>query len=214
MLTELFLIRHGETKWNKELVFRGRSDIPLNEKGLSQAEATGAYLQKVDFSSVYCSPLSRAKQTAEAICLERKVKPQPCAAFNDLSFGPWEGKTLKELTTLYPDAIKTWQNYPHRHYISGAETLSEARKRASAEMEKLAEVNLGKTIAIVSHRVVLKLLLLEALNLGDEAFWKIQQDTCCINVLQYSDKDGFVVIKINETCHLENFAESFRQKDF
>lgn len=140
--------------------------------------------------------------------------PQPNSAFNDLSFGAWEGKSLKELATLYPEEIKIWQREPHRHSLPDAETLSEARQRAFAEMEKLAKTKTDKIIAIVSHRVILKLLLLGALNLGNEAFWKIKQDTCCINVLQYTAQNGFVVVKINETCHLQAFAESFRQKDF
>jgi phosphoserine phosphatase len=214
MLTELFLIRHGETKWNKESIFRGRSDIPLNESGLSQAGAAGAYLQDIDFAAVYCSPLTRARQTADAICLGRAINPQPIEEFNDLSFGPLEGKSLKELTSLYPEAINTWRTEPHRHHLTGAETLDQARMRASAEIEKLALANPGKIIAIVSHRVILKLLLLRALNLGNEAFWKIKQDTCCINVLQYSAQDGFIVVKINETCHLKPLAESVRQQDF
>lgn len=88
MQTAIFLIRHGETAWNSEGIFRGQSEIPLNERGLQQARATGEYLQAINFDAVFCSPLSRARQTAEALCLDRIIKPQPVYALIDISFGP------------------------------------------------------------------------------------------------------------------------------
>ncbi len=214
MITGIFLIRHGETKWNSEGVFRGRSDIPLNKNGLKQAKATGDYLQKIDFAAVYCSPLSRARQTAAALCLKRSIKPQLRDALTDISFGPWEGKRYDELASLYPEEIKTWREQPQRHNLSGAETLAEAGQRAFSEMKILAEANQGKIIALVSHRVILKLLILQAINLGSEAFWKIKQDTCCINMLEYNPESGFVIVRLNDTCHLKPITALFEQQDF
>lgn len=214
MQTGIVLVRHGETKWNSEGIFRGRSDIPLNERGLKQAEATGSYLQSFNFAAVYSSPLSRALQTAAAICRSRKIKPQPLAAFTDISFGPWEGQTYSSLETLYPEEIRTWREEPANHKLPGAETLDEAKLRAFTEMERLVQANRGKSIAIVSHRVVIKLLLLAAIGLGSEAFWKIKQDTCSINILEYSPTGEYIIVRLNETCHLQSLDQSFRQKDF
>jgi len=210
----LFLIRHGETAWNNEGIFRGQSDVPLNERGLQQAKATADYLKSVDFAAVYCSPLSRARQTADAICLDRVIKPAPVNAFTDISFGPWEGKSFSELETLYPEKIKTWRETPEKHKLPDAETLSEAMSRSFSIMGQLARENQGQSIAIVSHRVILKLLILAALRLDSKGFWKIKQDNCCINILEFDDKKGFVVAKINETCHLYHLTESYRQHDF
>ena len=210
----IFLIRHGETAWNNEGIFRGQSDIPLNERGLQQAKATSDYLQSVDFAAVYCSPLSRAMQTADAICMGRDIKPIPVPAFVDISFGPWEGKSFSELETLYPEAIKTWRETPEKHMLPGAETLSEAMSRSFKKMESLARVNKGQNIAIVSHRVILKLLILASLSLNSNRFWHIRQNTCCINMLEFEGDKGFVVVKINETCHLKTVIESSRQHDF
>lgn len=214
MHTEIFLVRHGETEWNSEGIFRGQSDIPLNHNGLKQAEATGSYLQKIDFAAVYCSPLSRARQTADAICLDRKITPTELKAFNDISFGPWEGKSYKELSSLHPEQMKIWQEHPHLHTLPGAETLDEVKHRAFSELERLAGKNRGKSVAIISHRVILKLLVLAALNLGSEAFWKIKQDTCCINIFEYTSDKGFIIVRVNETCHLQPLEETSKQKDF
>ena len=214
MNSRIFLIRHGETAWNNEGIFRGQSDIPLNERSLQQARATADYLRSVHFTAVYCSPLSRARQTADAICAAREVKPTPLDAFNDISFGPWEGKTFNELEKLYPEAIKTWREQPEKHKLPGAETLSEAMRRAYIKMEMLALANEGQNIAVVSHRVILKLLILAAFNSGSEGFWKIKQDTCCINILEFDNKLGFVTVKVNDTCHLRSLSESWQQHDF
>ncbi len=203
MKTGIVLIRHGETKWNKEEIFRGRTDIPLNKNGLAQAKATSDYLLKKKFAAIYSSPLSRARQTAEALCKNRNIKPQLRDAFIDLSFGPWEGKTISELTENYPEQIRIWQEQPHLLNLPDAETLAQARQRAYMELESLAEANQDNYIAIVSHRVILKLLLLAMLNLGNDAFWKIKQNTCCINLLEYSREKGFVIAKVNDTCHLQ-----------
>jgi len=212
--TGIILIRHGETEWNKEEIFRGRSDIPLNKNGLAQAAAMADSLKDLELKAVYCSPLSRARQTAEALCRGRNLKPQNREAFIDLSFGPWEGKSYKELARLQPEQIRLWQEQPHRHGLPGVEPLNDALERSFPEMEALAEANLGGNIAIVSHRVILKLLLLAAMNLGSESFWMIKQDPCCINMLEYHREKGFIIARINESCHLKPPAASFRKIDF
>lgn len=76
MNNKVVLIRHGETKWNREGIFRGHSDVPLNENGLIQAKATADYLKELKLDELHCSPLSRARQTAEAICRNRNIKPR------------------------------------------------------------------------------------------------------------------------------------------
>jgi broad specificity phosphatase PhoE len=202
MQTAIFLIRHGETAWNSEGIFRGQSDIPLNERGLQQARATGEYLQAIDFNAVFYSPLSRARQTADALCRDRIIKPQSVDAFIDISFGPWEGQAYSKLETHYPEAIRIWREEPEKHQLEGAETLEEAKARAFNKLLRLAEENSGKNIAIVTHRVILKLLLLAAVGLNSSAFWKVKQDTCCINLLEYSAAKSFIIVKLNETCHL------------
>jgi phosphoserine phosphatase len=214
MQTAIFLIRHGETAWNSEGIFRGQSDIPLNERGLQQARATGEYLQAIDFNAVFCSPLSRARQTAEALCRDRIITPQPVDAFIDISFGPWEGQTYSNLEALYPEAIRIWREEPENHQLEGAETLDEVKSRAFDELLRLARENSGKNIAIVTHRVVLKLLLLAAIGLDSSAFWKVKQDTCCINCLEYSTTKGFILVRLNETCHQQPYGKGYMQTDF
>lgn len=81
-------------------------------------------------------------------------------------------------------------------------------------MAILARDNKGQHIAIVSHRVILKLLVLASLGQDSKGFWKIKQDTCCINVLEFKEQSGFVLARLNETCHLNPLIEACRQRDF
>ena len=85
----ILLIRHGNTKFNKQKVFRGHNDIPLDDTGIIQAEKTGKFLSGIKINEIYCSPLSRAVQTAEKIAGLQKhpVKIIKEKGFLDLSFG-------------------------------------------------------------------------------------------------------------------------------
>ncbi|MDW7738646.1 MAG: histidine phosphatase family protein [Bacillota bacterium] len=214
MDTGIVLIRHGETVWNKEEIFRGRSDVPLNDHGLLQAAATAEMLIDLEFSAIYSSPLSRAMQTAEAICNSRDIKPQPREALTDMSFGPWEGKPYRELAKLYPEEIRKWRETPHQHDIPGIEPMKEVLERAFPEFERLAESNQGKIIGIVSHRVIIKLIILHVMNAGPESFWKIKMDPCSVHMIEYKRGQGFIIVRMNESCHLQHPASSFMHPDF
>ena len=88
---KLYMIRHGETAWNKERKLQGHSDIPLNENGCALAEATGKALANISFDYVFSSPLTRAVQTAELVLNERKLPIQTDERIKEIGFGEYEG---------------------------------------------------------------------------------------------------------------------------
>ena len=78
MTTELYLVRHGETDWNRQHRIQGLTDIPLNETGRAQARATGRLLSRRSFDGIYASPLDRAMETARIIADELGLPaPEP-----------------------------------------------------------------------------------------------------------------------------------------
>ena len=87
MMTTVYLVRHGQTAWNKEEIFRGRTDIPLDETGFKQAELVGEYFRETMIHAIFSSPLARAWQTAEKIARIRNLEVQTLQGIIDMSFG-------------------------------------------------------------------------------------------------------------------------------
>ncbi|MGI6097076.1 MAG: histidine phosphatase family protein [Dethiobacteria bacterium] len=208
---QVILIRHGETAWNQAQTFRGRKDIPLNAKGKEQAKKLADSLEGISLDGIYSSPLQRALQTAKPLAEKCNLNVVPMEAFNDLSFGEWEGLTRTEVEKRYPEAFRLWVESPQDYVCPGGESLEGARQRAKDGLDNLLQKHDGGTIAIVTHRVILKLLLLEALGLDNKKFWHLQQDNCALNVLKHDSRKGFTLVRFNETSHLHPLKEFLRR---
>jgi phosphoserine phosphatase len=201
-MTRIILARHGQTEWNRVERFRGRADVPLNETGLAQAEATGRRVAAEWIpSSVYSSPLSRAVKTAEAIARHFDLPVQVHLDLTDINYGEWQGLTPEEARQRWPVEIDAWYNRPHQARIPSGETLSDLRARAMQTVDELAARHAGETIVLVGHTVINRLILLGVLGLGNERFWRLKQDTCAINVFEAEESD-FTLVSLNDTCHL------------
>lgn len=212
-MTSVYLIRHGETAWNKEEIFRGRTNIPLDETGLRQAELAGEYLKDVEIHAIYSSPLARARETAERIAQFFNLKVQPLAGITDMSFGKWEGRPLKEIQIHDRELYRQWIEQPHLLKLPGGESLDEVRVRAMAGLGEVIRLNSGKTLVLVSHRVVNKVIICGILGIDNSHFWQIGQDPTAINLIQY--KNGkYILSFMNETCHLELLKEERVKVDF
>ena len=201
-MTRIFLVRHGTTDWNKEEIFRGRAECRLNETGKAEAQALAAYFAEVPIEAVYSSPLSRAVETARPTAEFKGHEIVPDPAFTDLDFGAWQGLPLKEAQAKYPDLYRLWRKQPGAVSFPGGENLAQVRSRAWEGLLRLAEDNPQRTILIVTHRVVTKVLICAALALEDSRFWQVKQDSTAINCLEYS-RGIFNIALINDTCHLK-----------
>lgn len=211
-VTTIILVRHGETAWNREHLFRGLKDIPLNDNGREQARRTAEALQDLPVRAVYSSPLSRALETAGAIARVNGLTPVVEPSFNDLSFGSWEGRLVEEVARECPAEFKMWRETPHRWKAPGGDSLLEVKERAWSRLGELAGIHEGETLLIVSHRVVLKLLLIAALEMGDHKFWLLDQSPCAISVLRKKGGD-YYLNKFNESCHLLTLPEAICRGD-
>ena len=143
-MTQIVLVRHGETEWNRVERFRGWADVSLNETGLTQAEATArriaAEWQPV---AVYSSPLSRAVKTAEAIARQFGLPVRTHRGLIDINYGQWQGLTPDEAREHWPEMVDAWYHSPETVQIPGGETLTDLRLRAvEAVRELAAEVGL------------------------------------------------------------------------
>lgn len=213
MSTKILIIRHGETDWNRSETFRGTYDIALNENGKKQARLVAQSLKNIKIDAAYTSPLSRAKETAGIVSKSHSISPIIHNAFIDMDYGEWTGKKDSEVIKLWPDEHAAWTTKPHTVKPPGGTTLEDIFKNSFAAMEDLAVKHNGETIAIFTHRVVNKLLLIGALALGLERFPFIIQGNCCINEIERI-QSGYLIKSINDVSHIKNAGINLLQIDF
>ena len=172
-MTEILLIRHGETAWNAVRKLQGHLDIPLNEEGLRQAKALAAHLQNEKLDAIISSDLQRAMQTAAAIADLQNTSLQINPQLRERCFGDFEGKLYSELPELYPEAYAQWRSrdpdfhFPAKNDGSGnrGESIREFHHRTTSCIQHYAQLYAGKRIALIAHGGVLECAWREATGL-------------------------------------------------
>jgi broad specificity phosphatase PhoE len=200
-MTEILLVRHGETQWNAEEIFRGRIDIGLNETGIKQAALLAEHLSHIKIEAVYSSPRKRALDTAEAIAVHHNLDVEIAPGLIDLDYGEWQGLSLQEVKDKYEKLYAEWAAHPDRFKVPGGEGLDDVRERAVNMVNTVIDKYKG-TVVLVSHRVVNKVLTCALLGLDNSHFWNIRQDNC--GSTAFSHENGrFILTKHNDTSYLE-----------
>jgi len=203
----LILVRHGETAWNKDEVFRGRFDVELNERGLEQARLTARALGALELAAVYSSPLSRAYETARQIAGRHELPVAVEPALTDIDYGILQGLSHQQVMSQYPEFYRLWVTAPHKVRFEEGENLDEVRTRALKAFERISGRHRGQNVVVVSHRAVNKVLLCALLGLDNSHFWSLRQDTCAINVVEADDQQGYIIRHLNDTSHIQPLAE-------
>lgn len=204
-MVEIILVRHGETEWNKNEVFRGRADVDLNETGLRQAELLGEYLSAEKIELIYSSPLQRAVKTASAIARFQKTEINTVTNLIDFDCGEWQGLTLEEVKEKYPELYQDWLDTPEQVRLPGGESLESVLNRAMPFVEgAVTRCGEGK-IALVSHRVVLKVIICALLGLGNSHYWNIRLDNGAVTRFTFDGKN-VILTAHNETSYLKALA--------
>jgi broad specificity phosphatase PhoE len=206
-MTEILLIRHGETEWNAAEIFRGRADIPLNKNGVRQAELLAEYLSDKKIDIIYASPLERARETAEIIAGRHGLEVKSAPDLIDINFGEWQGLSHQEVKDRYGELYGQWLDHPDRVTLPGGESLRQVRERAEGFVKRLVIEYEGKTAALVSHRVVNKVLICALLGLDEAHFWSIWQDTCGITTFSH-ESGQFIMTRHNDTSFLESLGQT------
>lgn len=209
---ELILVRHGQTQWNKEQIFRGSKDIELDKTGRKQAEALGERLKSRKIDAIYSSSLKRAMATAEAIARLQGLPVMVGPGLVDMSFGEWEGMAHQEVRQKYPKQYQVWRENPWKVKIPGASNIRDIQAQSMKAIRGLVEDNpLESTVVVVTHRVILKLILMKMLNMEPEGFWNIKLSSCGLTIVEWDEK-RFVLTCLNDTNHLDDL--NIKQIDF
>lgn len=164
-MTELILIRHGETAWNRERRMQGQTDTPLSDIGRAQAAAVGARLAQHPFDALYSSDLSRAYDTAAAISRAsgREIRREP--ALRERTFGIFEGLTYSEMAERYPALHERFSQREPDYAVPGGESPRQFYERSLACLNAIAQAHAGQCVVVVTHGLVLDTLHRAARNM-------------------------------------------------
>jgi broad specificity phosphatase PhoE len=213
MPTTILLIRHGETAWNREKIFRGVYDIPLNENGRAQASHLARALASRSIDVAYSSPLSRARETARIVLEPHGIQAAVHEGLKDFNYGKWTGLQDELVASKCPEEHACWTAEPHKVRPPDGDTLQEVFDRAFDALEEIAQKHDGQTAALFAHRVVNKLLVLGMLTLSLERFPFIRQDNCCLNEFEWTAK-SYIVINLNDVGHIRRAGTDLLKTDF
>ena len=131
MTTNILLIRHGETAWNREKVFRGLFDVPLNDNGRCQARLVANALKSVSINAAYTSPLSRSAETARIVLAPHGIEAVPHEGLRDFDYADWTGKTEAEVAKGWPHEHAAWISRPDSVRVPRGDSLQEVSEGRS-----------------------------------------------------------------------------------
>ena len=197
----VYLIRHGETAYNRDGLGLGRADANLTSFGERQVAALGARLATTAFDSIYASPLGRCLATASQVRCERDIPLLLRDELLELDVGETEGLAFPEMRERYGDFIKAWSG-PHgiEARMPGGESLRDLEARLTPFVEHLLESR-DEIVAVVSHNFVTRVLLTRLLGLELGMFRALSVDLASLTSITIRDKRT-VIRALNDCCHL------------
>ena len=199
----IYLVRHGETEWNRNHRFQGRNNQPLNKKGQEQARALALALKEVPITVIYSSPLVRAMETAGFVKdLHPTIPIIEERGLIEMELGDLDGMEAKTWAAQYPDMLKLWQEAPASVRMPGGENLQEVQQRAIEAIERITKKTVpGNTVLLSSHNFVNLTILCFAMDIPLDRFREVRQGTAALNILYKRGKRLSAEV-INDRTHL------------
>jgi hypothetical protein len=196
MKTTLLIVRHGQTNLNAQHRMDGQADTSLTQIGLDQIEKLSLFLSKYKIDCIYSSPLSRSSKTAEAI-IKRQNTPlsvNKINNFREIDCGDCTGLTHDEVIQKFPQLSMEWGKNTDPPFPNG-ESLRDVEARAIPIIEQILSVDAGKTILISGHGSLNVAIIGHYLQMPPAIRFKLRQDNCCLNILEFNDKKELVFVR-------------------
>jgi broad specificity phosphatase PhoE len=221
----LILIRHGATEWNLAGRYQGQTDVPLGELGRAQAESVARRLRDEPITAVFCSDLSRARETAQIILSGRSVPITPTRDLREMSWGAWEGLKGSEAAERYAFDWAAWCRDPvNERPTGGGESFGELAIRVAgfyrSMLDRLGSDGVGvankflyrtggqssgqdthETALVVSHGGLLRALLAQCFEIPLHLYWRFSIRPGSVTILDVYP-EGPIAEVIGETSHL------------
>lgn len=200
-MTEILLVRHGETLWNQQGRMQGQHDSPLTELGVRQARLLGRRLKDVPFTALYSSDLGRAYRTAQSIADETGHDIVADTRLRERHFGVFEGLTHGEIEVRYPEHYERFASRDPAFAMPGGESARDFHARCLACVQEIALRHAETSVVVVAHGLVLDALYRAALGmkLGEARGFPLLN--CSVNTFRYED-GCWKVVAVCDVAHL------------
>jgi probable phosphoglycerate mutase len=200
-MTELVLIRHGETDMNRELRFQGHVNVGLNAIGLEQARRLAARMAGEKADAVYASDLLRAQQTAHPIASQLALAPVAEAGLREQSFGRVDGMRVDDIKEQHPDAWEGWLRFEEDYCMPEGESTRQFHARVMESVYRIVATHPGQTLVLVTHGGVLDMIYRTARSLGLNGPRQSEIPNAGFNRIRVHD-DGISILDWADTRHL------------
>ncbi len=185
----IYLVRHGETHWNRRHRLQGIRDLPLNRVGLRQARGLAERFRRLPIGSIVTSPLLRARHTALEI---RGARPWAVVVEHDLreiDHGSWTGMTMAEIRERHAEELLVWRRDPERFQPRTGEPLQAVYRRSTRVLRRVLPLGRAQSVVMVSHGAVNALLLCSVFGLPIARLWDFPQPNGSVYVLASNGRE-------------------------
>lgn len=202
MTTRVYLVRHGATVLSAEDRFSGGTDVDLSDEGRWQVTCLAERLADDRIAAVYCSPMRRTVETAQILCSPFQLTPQPRDGLREIHHGRWETLRRSEVETLYPDEYAAWQEDPFTFAPQGGESGVMVMARALPVIREVVVSHAGQTVAVVSHKATIRLVLSSLLGFDARGYRdRLDQSPAGLNIVDFSDPVRARLMLFNDVSH-------------
>lgn len=199
-MTLLYIIRHGETDYNRDGRYQGQSDIRMNETGRNQAAAVARKMARLDLTAIYSSDLNRAQECARVIASGTPVALDP--RLREIDVGRVVGLTLEQIAQREPEFHAALRQDPDRVVFPGGESALDVHRRAMAAFEAIISRYPQGRVAVVTHGGLITLLTAEVIGLPLANRRRLYPQNGGITVLEWT-ADRRRLRSFNDTGHLD-----------
>ncbi len=198
--TRILLARHGQTEWNLEYKFQGKTNTKLTDIGKSQAQALADRLASWPFEIIYSSPLDRAMYTSQVIARARNIDVIALPELQEINFGTWEGHSIKALQTEQRELFSKWRADPFFNMPPGAETWEKLYNRLSRAVKTILDGQ-QKNIIVISHGGIMRALYSVLLGFNPHKVWNNEISNCGMSGIEMRSGRPWLIFA-NDDLHI------------
>lgn len=211
MTTRLLLIRHGETKASAGDVFSGQDNVHLSDVGKEQARQLSARLAPEEISAIYSSPLDRALETADILSQPHALRPIVAEGLREINHGHWEGLTLDEVKSRFPDEYASWEADPFSFAPAGGDTGISVLARAMPALREIVVQHSGRSVMVISHKGTLRLAISSLLGFDPRLYRdRLDLSPASLSILDFKDPVQAQLVLYNDISHYSGRPQQSR----